>query len=50
MAKMMLSEEARLCEAVLFIENQPLSADRITELTGIRPDRVEDALQELRED
>ena len=50
MAKMMLSEEARLCEAVLFIENQPLSADRITELTGIRPDRVEDALQELRDD
>lgn len=46
----MLSEEARLCETVLFIENQPLSIDRITELTGVRPDRVEDALQELQED
>ncbi len=46
----MLSDEARLCEAVLFIENQPLSLDRITELTGIKPDLVEDALQELRDD
>lgn len=48
--KTMLSDEARLCEAVLFIENQPLSLDRITELTGIKPDLVEDALQELRDD
>ncbi len=46
----MLSDEARLCEVVLFIENQPLSLDRITELTGIKPDLVEDALQELRDD
>ena len=48
--KAMLSDEARLCEVVLFIENQPLSLDRITELTGIKPDLVEDALQELRDD
>ncbi len=48
--KTMLSDEARLCEVVLFIENQPLSLDRITELTGIKPDLVEDALQELRDD
>ena len=50
MARIMLSDEARLCEAVLFIENQPLTIDRITELTGIKPDLVEDALQELKED
>ena len=50
MARTMLSDEARLCEAVLFIENQPLSMDRISELTGIKPDLVEDALQELRDD
>ncbi len=50
MARMMLSDEARLCEAVLFIENQPLTIDRLTELTGIRPDKVEDALQELKDD
>ena len=50
MARMMLSDEARLCEAVLFIENQPLTLDRIVELTGIRPDRAEDAIQELKED
>ena len=48
--KAMLSDEARLCEVVLFIENQPLSLDRISELTGIKPDLVEDALQELRDD
>ena len=46
----MLSEEARLCETVLFIENQPLTLDRIVELTGIRPDKAEDAIQELKED
>ena len=50
MTRTMLSDEARLCEVVLFIENQPLSLDRITELTGIKPDLVEDALQELRDD
>ncbi len=48
--KTMLSDEARLCEVVLFIENRPLSLDKITELTGIKPDLVEDALQELRDD
>ena len=46
----MLSDEARLCEVVLFIENQPLSLDRISELTGIKPDLVEDAMHELRDD
>ena len=45
----MLSEEARLCEVILFVENVPTSLDRLSELTGLKPDIVEDALQELRE-
>lgn len=45
----MLSEEARLIEVVLFIENEPTSMERLSDLTGLRPDTVEDALQELRE-
>ena len=44
---MMLSDEARLLEAILFIENQPTSLDRLSELTGLKPDLVEDALAEL---
>ena len=46
----MLSDEARLVEVILFIENEPVSLDRISSLTGLKADRVEDALQELRED
>ena len=46
----MLSEEARLCEVILFVENVPTSLDRLSELTGLKPDIVEDALQELRDD
>lgn len=45
----MLSDEARLVEVVLFIENEPTSMERICDLTGLRPDTAEDALQELRE-
>ena len=45
----MLSEEARLIEVVLFIENEPTSMERLCDLTNLRPDTVEDALQELRE-
>lgn len=44
---MMLSDEARLLEAILFIENQPTSLDRLCELTGLKPDMAEDALAEL---
>ena len=45
----MLSDEARLVEVVLFIENEPTSMERLCDLTGLRPDTAEDALQELRE-
>ena len=48
-ASAMLSEEARLIEVVLFIENEPTSMERLCDLTNLRPDTVEDALQELRE-
>lgn len=46
----MLSNEARLVEVILFVENEPVSLDRIASLTGLKSDIVEDALQELRED
>ncbi len=48
--KEMLSEEARLCEVILFVENVPTSLERLAELTGLRSDIVEDALQELSAD
>ena len=35
---------------ILFVENVPTSLDRLSELTGLKPDIVEDALQELRDD
>ena len=44
---MMLSDDARLLEAILFIENQPTSLDRLCDLTGLKPDMAEDALAEL---
>ena len=46
----MLSDEARLLEAILFIENQPTSLDRLCDLTGLKPDIAEDALAELGEE
>ena len=49
-ASAMLSEEARLIEVVLFIENEPTSMERLCDLTNLRPDTVEDALQELTEE
>ncbi len=44
-----LSEEAKLVEVILFIENTPLSKDRISELSGVDKDDVIDALRELSE-
>lgn len=43
----MLSEEAKLVEVVLFIENMPLSKDRIHELSGVDKEEIIDALREL---
>ncbi len=42
-----LSEEAKIVEVVLFIENTPLSLSRIGELTGVEEDDIIDALREL---
>ncbi len=44
-----LSDEAKLVEVILFIENTPLSKDRISELSGVDKDDVIDALRELSE-
>ena len=46
---MKLSEEAKLVEAVLFIENTPLSMERISALSGVKEEDITDALRELRE-
>jgi len=46
---MTLSENARLIEAVLFLENEPLSVERISRMTGIQEKDVKDALSELSE-
>lgn len=44
-----LSEEAKIIEVVLFIENTPLSISRIHELSGVKEDEIVDALRELSE-
>jgi segregation and condensation protein B len=46
---MKLSEEAKLVEAVLFIENTPLGMERISALSGVKEEDITDALRELRE-
>jgi len=47
MATMTLSENARLIETVLFLENEPLSVERICKMTGIWESDVKNALNEL---
>lgn len=44
-----LSEEAKIIEVVLFIENTPLSISRIHELSGVKEEDIVDALRELGE-
>ena len=44
-----LSEEAKIVEVVLFIENMPLSKERISQLSGVNEDDVVDVLRELQE-
>ena len=46
---MTLSENARLIEAVLFLENEPLSVERICRMTGLEENKARDALSELSE-
>lgn len=47
---MALSDQARLVEAVLFIENQPLSVERIEEMTGLTALEIRNCLDELSEE
>ena len=44
-----LSENGKLIEVILFIENTPLSIDRIMTLTSLGKDDVVDGLRELDE-
>ena len=46
---MTLSENARLIEAVLFLENEPLSVERICRMTGLEESKTREALSELSE-
>ncbi len=46
---MTLSENARLIEAVLFLENEPLSVERLCSMTGLKENDVRDALSQLSE-
>ncbi len=45
-----LSDDAKITEAVLFIENTPLSIKRISDLTGIKEEEIPDCLRELKEE
>ena len=42
-----LSLDARIVEVILFLENEPVSADRLGRLTGLSPEKVQAALKEL---
>lgn len=44
-----LSEEAKIVEVVLYIENTPLSVERISSLTGLHQEDIIDALRELKD-
>lgn len=44
-----LSDEAKLVEVILFIENTPLSMDRLKELTNFDKEKILKALRELKE-
>lgn len=44
-----LSDEAKVVEVILFIENTPLSLERLSSLSGVVMDDVVDALREIDE-
>ena len=46
---MKLSEDARLVESILFLENEPLSIDRIAKMTGLTQLAVAQVLTEISE-
>ncbi len=46
---MNLSESARLIEAILYLENEPLSVERISKMTGLTQLEVSESLSEISE-
>ena len=46
---MTLSDNARLIEAILYLENEPLSSERMEKMTGLTPREVSEAVAELSE-
>lgn len=46
---MTLTENARLIEAILFLENEPLSMERMAKMTGLTELEISDALSEISE-
>lgn len=46
---MNLSEDARLIESILFLENEPLSEDRLSNMTGLTEEKISSALNEIAE-
>ena len=46
---MTLSDNARLIESILYLENEPLSVERIGKMTGLSDKAVSDALSEISE-
>ena len=46
---MTLSDNARLIESILYLENEPLSVERICKMTGLSEKDVSDALSEISE-
>ncbi|MEM5947728.1 SMC-Scp complex subunit ScpB [Spirochaetia bacterium 38H-sp] len=45
---MKLTREASLIEAILFLENEPLSIDQLEKITGLPKNAVETVLEELK--
>ena len=46
---MTLSDNARLIEAILYLENEPLSVERMEKMTGLSTREVTDAVAEIAE-
>lgn len=49
MIVMTLSDDARLIETILYLENEPLSVERMSRMTGLSEKAVKQALDELAE-
>lgn len=45
----LLSTEARLVEVILFLENEPVSLQKLSKMTSLDESKIEKAVQEIRE-